>query len=224
MTVSKSMDAQRTANWLTMKEASEFLGVHVSTLRAWADHGEVQVFRTPGGHRRFSAEDLRRFLEARGHTTSAVSTSAVMESALVRVRQELERTSPGPLTWRAGFHDGADDERRRRGRQLFALALAYVVKPAVREQTLEEGRALGREYGSEAALNGLSLAESGRAVQFFRSQLAHAFHTQESGALPDADDLRIRMLLDHFVDEVLYEVLEGYQHGVDQQGAAPDVG
>ena len=51
--------------WLTLKEASEFLGVHFTTLRGWADRGEIPVFRTPGGHRRFGHNDLRRFLAER---------------------------------------------------------------------------------------------------------------------------------------------------------------
>ncbi|MCB0134891.1 MAG: helix-turn-helix domain-containing protein, partial [Caldilineaceae bacterium] len=32
--------------WLTLKEASAFLGVHFTTLRGWADRGEIPVFRT----------------------------------------------------------------------------------------------------------------------------------------------------------------------------------
>ena len=56
---------QSVLQWLTLKEASEFLGVHFTTLRKWADEGEIRVFRTPGGHRRFSVADLRRFLEER---------------------------------------------------------------------------------------------------------------------------------------------------------------
>ena len=43
--------------WLTLKEACDFLGVHYTTLRSWADKGEISVFRTPGGHRRPSRSD-----------------------------------------------------------------------------------------------------------------------------------------------------------------------
>jgi excisionase family DNA binding protein len=220
MTDTETAHSQRNTEWLTMKEASGFLGIHVSTLRAWADRGEVKVFRTPGGHRRFSVEDLRRFLEVRGHPSNVESTTAVMESALVRVRQELERTSPGQMQWRGGFHDGADDERRQRGRKLFSLALAYVMKPALRQHTMDEGRELGRAYGGDAARNGVSLAESGRAVQFFRAQLGQSLHSYEAGALPDADDLRIQSLLDHFLDEVLYAVLDGYERGLQRASDA----
>jgi excisionase family DNA binding protein len=209
---SSSLPKQR---WLTLKEASDFLGIHYTTLRAWADQGQLRVFRTPGGHRRFSAEDLRRFLEERaGRAVEPDLNAAVesaMETALVRVRQEMERTRPGEMGWRDSFVSD-DDERRKRGKQLFQLALAYVLKPLQRNQVLADGRRLGYEYGAEAAANGISLVQTGRAVQFFRGQLVAGLRGQEGGTL-DADDVRIQRLLDHFLDEVLYAVLDGYEHG-----------
>ncbi len=195
--------------WLTLKEASDFLGIHFTTLRAWADKGEVPTFRTPGGHRRFSVEDLRRFLEERSVQSTPPNAAAVMETALVRVRASLESTASDKSGWREGLSSEASDARRQRGRQLFGLALAYVLKPAQRERTLVEGRRLGWEYGREAALSGVNLAETGRAVQFFRGQLMQAVRSSE-GAVPDADDVRVERWIDHFLDEVLYAVLDGY--------------
>ena len=199
--------------WLTLKQASDFLGIHFTTLRAWADRGEVPTFRTPGGHRRFSADDLRRFLEERSAHSTPPNAAAVIETALVRVRASLESTAAERPGWREGFGGEDNDARRQRGRQLFGLALAYVLKPAQRERTLAEGQRLGYEYGREAALSGVNLAETGRAVQFFRGQLLHAVHSNESGA-PDADDMRVAQWIDHFLDEVLYTVLEGYESAV----------
>jgi hypothetical protein len=109
-----------------------------------------------------------------------------------------------------------NDARRQRGRQLFGLALAYVLKPAQRERTLAEGKRLGWEYGSEAAQSGVSLAETGRAVQFFRGQLMQAVRSSEA-TVPDADDLRVEKWIDHFLDEVLYAVLEGYDAALRQE-------
>lgn len=210
-----------TVQWLTLKEASDFLGVHFTTLRTWADAGEVRVFRTPGGHRRFSLDDLRRFLDARDSHLPTVNSSSMMNAALVRVRSELLRSPREQVPWRDGFRDNADDERRLRGRQLFALALAFVLKPHQREKTLVDGRQLGRTYGCEAALNGVSLAETGRAVQFFRGQLLQAVRNQEGGDMLDADDVRIQLSIDQFLDEVLYAVLDGYESTL-VGGSMPD--
>src|SRR3954471_2848897 len=68
--------------WLTLKEASEFLGIHFTTLRHWADGGSIRVFRTPGGHRRFSAADLRRFLEERVSHSPTSDEIALLETAV----------------------------------------------------------------------------------------------------------------------------------------------
>jgi hypothetical protein len=55
------------------------------------------------------------------------------------------------------------------------------------------------------------LAETGKAVQFFRSQLVAAVRQEEGAVLPDADDLRVQRMIDLFLDEVLYSVLDGYE-------------
>jgi excisionase family DNA binding protein len=49
---------------LTASQAARHLGVSISTLRRWSDAGHVQAYRTPGGQRRFSVEQLDDFLES----------------------------------------------------------------------------------------------------------------------------------------------------------------
>jgi excisionase family DNA binding protein len=49
---------------LTASQAARHLGVSISTLRRWSDAGHVQVYRTPGGQRRFSVEQLDAFLDS----------------------------------------------------------------------------------------------------------------------------------------------------------------
>ena len=43
---------------LTIKEASEYLGVAKSTLRRWEDEGKIKPERTAGGHRRYDKSTL----------------------------------------------------------------------------------------------------------------------------------------------------------------------
>jgi excisionase family DNA binding protein len=49
---------------LTASEAARHLGVSISTLRRWSDAGHVQSYRTPGGQRRFSVDQLDAFLDS----------------------------------------------------------------------------------------------------------------------------------------------------------------
>ncbi|MFM7474335.1 MAG: IS607 family transposase [Microcystis aeruginosa] len=43
---------------ITIREASDLLGVSVKTLRRWEQQGKISSIRTPGGHRRFRRQDL----------------------------------------------------------------------------------------------------------------------------------------------------------------------
>ena len=197
-------------HWLTLKDASDFLGVHFTTLRSWADNGESQVFRTPGGHRRFSVADLRRFLDERVGRLSTPDNDTVVNAVIQYVQQEMTRLPREEVRWHYPLDDQASSRRRQRGQQLFALALSFVLKPALRPRLLEEGRKLGLEYGQEAHASRIALADAGRAVRFFRNQLIQAVRAEGAPDLLDADDLRIQQQIDLFLDEVLYAVLSGY--------------
>ena len=53
---------------LTPAEVAELFRVDSKTVRRWAASGRLPSIRTPGGHRRFRAEDVRRKLEDSGAT------------------------------------------------------------------------------------------------------------------------------------------------------------
>jgi len=209
MGMTKQLPAERdNRRWLTLKDASDVLGIHYTTLRTWADNGDIPVFRTPGGHRRFQLADLRRFLESRVSQSQLTSVDGLMAIALSHVRKEIDKLPATPGGWRTEIAPGSVESNRERGRRLFALALNYLIRPEQRERLLEDGRVIGREYGVEAAQSHLSLAETGRAVQFFRRQLLEVVRRDDS---LDAEDIQIRQLIAQYLDEVLYAVLDGYE-------------
>jgi excisionase family DNA binding protein len=49
---------------LTTSEAARHLGVSLSTIRRWSDMGYLNGYRTPGGQRRFSIEQLDDFIDS----------------------------------------------------------------------------------------------------------------------------------------------------------------
>ena len=49
---------------LSTSEAARHLGVSLSTVRRWSDAGHLRGYRTPGGQRRFTVEQLDEFLES----------------------------------------------------------------------------------------------------------------------------------------------------------------
>ncbi len=48
------------------RDLASMLDVNVSTVKRWADSGQLACIKTPGGHRRFRANDVQIFLKDRG--------------------------------------------------------------------------------------------------------------------------------------------------------------
>jgi len=55
-------DGQRLV--FTSSEAARYLGVSLATIRRWTDAGHIACYRTPGGQRRFSREQLDAFISS----------------------------------------------------------------------------------------------------------------------------------------------------------------
>jgi excisionase family DNA binding protein len=48
----------------TSSQAASYLGVSLATVRRWSNDGYLHGYRTPGGQRRFSREQLDAFLRS----------------------------------------------------------------------------------------------------------------------------------------------------------------
>ena len=53
-----------TARLLNVGQAAEYVGVSAASLRKWSNDGLVTVYRTPGNQRRYSRDDLDRFMSS----------------------------------------------------------------------------------------------------------------------------------------------------------------
>ena len=49
---------------LSTSQAARELGVSLGTVRRWADMGYLNAYRTPGGQRRFSREQIDEFIRS----------------------------------------------------------------------------------------------------------------------------------------------------------------
>ena len=52
-------------NFLSTKEVSEMLGVGTTSIKRWADEGELECVKTKGGHRRFTLRSVIRLRQTR---------------------------------------------------------------------------------------------------------------------------------------------------------------
>ena len=50
---------------LSTRQVAQLLGVGEATVKRWADAGEIDCFRTPGGHRKFRLRDVTAFVQRR---------------------------------------------------------------------------------------------------------------------------------------------------------------
>ena len=56
---------------LNVGQAATYLGVSPASLRKWSNDGLVPTYRTPGGQRRYSREDLDVFIDSMRESSPA---------------------------------------------------------------------------------------------------------------------------------------------------------
>ena len=137
---------------------AEVLGVHLVTLRRWADEGRVPVVR-PGRERRFRSEDLDRFLgqapkdmPRREALYVRVSGTAGQESSLAAQEEELRASSTGEVV--GVFRDRASGLREHRPGLDRVLALVHaggisVVRVTHEDRLAQLGSAWLRQLSEE---------------------------------------------------------------------------
>lgn len=203
--------------WITLGKACKRLGVNESTLRRWADAGQVRSFRTPGGHRRFSEEDLERLIAGRGGGGGESNTSQLGQVALSRIRRRLQRG--GAAAWSAGISEEERERLRPLGRRLVGLVSEYMTKGARRSQLVDEARDIGHEYGRELARDHLTVRDAVEAFTFFRKGLDEsAMELSQKNDLRTDEAVEVWELLSGLADQVLLAIAETFEHA--QPGAA----
>jgi excisionase family DNA binding protein len=200
-------DADR---WLTLGQACRVLNVDESTLRRWADAGQVRTFRTPGGHRRFADADVRAIV----HGRTRREYSDVGDLATKRIRQQLHRKDQGHADWYATVDETQRAKLRPLGRRLMALVADYLAKRGRKTSLLEEARVTGAEYGLELAHAGMSLAQAMEAFTFFRRSLDQSAKQAlaKAGTAP-VESIEVCEQIMALADEVLMGIAGAYGEG-----------
>lgn len=192
--------------WLTLGQACKLLNVDESTLRRWADAGQVRTFRTPGGHRRFAETDVRAIVGGRGKR----QLDDVGDLATKRIRRQVH--SSQNADWFSHVDDAQRQKLRTLGRGLMALVADYVSKRRRKTSLLEEARATGAEYGAELAGAGMSLSQAMHAFTFFRRSLdLSAKQALAKQGTPPSDSVEVCEQIMALADEVLLGIAGAYE-------------
>jgi excisionase family DNA binding protein len=201
--------------WLTLSEAARQLNIHATTLRRWADNGDIAVLITPGGHRRFAASDVTRFAQERRNLTKPASLPQLWASrALVNTRQEISQNPH--QSWLTHFDTSTRETTRQIGQQLLGLTLRYLSDSDEREMILQEACNIGRQYGNICQGGGLPLTEALQASMFFRDTLVEtALHLPENIHIQAEANLHLLRHINTLMNTVHLAVAEVY----DEQSA-----
>lgn len=156
--------------WMALAEAAQYLNVHPTTLRRWANNGEIPTTVTPGGHRRFQRADLEAFAaEHRRLKTVGGLERIWSQNAFQETRQRIGHAEGG--NWLAAFNDADREHKRQMGRRLMGLTMQYIAAPQPDETLLAEAHAIGVAHAENALGLGMGLADALQILQFFRDTL-----------------------------------------------------
>lgn len=206
----ETVPAPSHGRWLTLGQACRMLGVDESTLRRWADDGQVHAFRTPGGHRRFLEDDLRELLSGAGHDGQRYRELG--ELAITRIRRQLHRRPAREASWHATVDEASRERLRPLGRRLAALAADYLRRRARRAGLLDDARELGHQYGRELATTGLPLGQAVEAFIFFRRSLDDATRqASQRHGLSGSEAVGASTQVTALADQVLVGLAEAYE-------------
>lgn len=197
--------------WMNLSEAAGLLGVHPSTVRLWADKGDLPSQRTSGGHRRFRRADLDTWNtnHRRGITPGA---SLMVQSALGRTRMDVSEGQLARLDWYAKLSDQARAAHRETSQRLLLLLRKYLTAED-REPLLAEARRLGADYYRLGKSSKLSLAENVRAFLYFRDHLADSVMqmVEAAGSVQTQSFSEIHSLTASFTNEILIALIATHE-------------
>lgn len=201
-------------DWISLGEAASLLGVHPTTLRAWADQGEIASQRTPGGHRRFQRSMVEQWLATRTLSPNSSSTEAqlMIQSALGQARLQIGSGQLDGLPWYDRLDEQALQTHRELGRSLLELLTRYLAETEHKPALLHEVQRLGGEYARHTREQGLTLSETVQGFLFFRDLLADSvIQLAEILSLRSPSDWGHRLReVNHLTDELLLALIDGY--------------
>jgi excisionase family DNA binding protein len=193
--------------WLTLSEAAQLLGVHPTTLRRWADQGDIPVIVTPGGHRRFLRDDLLTFVNQR--QPSANPGQVWGDYALIEPRRRLIG-GPEPR-WVAVFRPEQRGEERELGRRFMSLIKQHIYAPADDQTLLVEAKSIAVHYAQICVQAQLTAAESLEATTFFRDTMTEvAVQIPQVASLEGDAQLRLLRKINQIFNVVQVTVVETF--------------
>lgn len=198
-------------DWLSLKQASDILGVHPATVRNWADEGKLPFRRTPGKHRRFLREDLTRYAQSQGEL-QPLEVQVIIQNALGRARMQVGEGNLEQMQWYSHMSDAARIEMRTYGRRVLESLRAYLGAGAP-DDMLAQAIALGKDYAAVLSEDDLSLPEAMRGFFYFSDFVIDSILTWSELAQPRNSSEWATLLrqVNAFIHTMMLSIAEYYE-------------
>lgn len=201
--------------WLSLGPASRLLGVDPDTLRRWADEGRVEVYATPGGHRRFDRRAIERLATSRATGVRPLASLGAGADRLTRAYRRSYAAEAAQHGVRTG--DSAELERYREdGRRLVDALVAHLdAGPgdhAGRARAEAQATAIVDDLAGRMRASGTSLTEAvGLFVGARRPFMAELGGLGRRRALDSTRLARLYGDASGLLDRLLIRMIETYQ-------------
>ena len=198
-----------TDKWLPLSAAAKELGVHITTLRRWADSGDIPVMLTPGGHRRFAASDIAKFSQQRSNLSPHNIETTWADQALTQTRQEIV-VQRDQQSWITTIDDATRTQYRVLGKQLLGLTMQYLSDENGGE-ILKEAANIGHQYGEIGLQANIPLTGALEASMFFRDMLMEtALQLPENTRIKPDANIRLLRRVNTLLNSVQLAIAEVY--------------
>lgn len=118
------------------------------------------MFRTPGGHRRFSEADVNALM-----AQVSPELGLLLDASIGRARLAATAGQLGSESWYSRFDEAAKEKQRELGHDLMRLVVAYAAQPEHKDAGGVQR--VGERYAVLARDVGMSLADAMRAFHLF---------------------------------------------------------
>jgi excisionase family DNA binding protein len=194
-----------------ISEASQLLGVSEATLRQWTDEGNLKAFVTPGGHRRYSREELKEFMNSRENLLGVKDLMGKLEKTA-----ETHREIGSAFMHSSAWYEQMEEEQKRHlamlGRRILDLMIKYVANPLKNEEVQNEAREIGRSFGNILAADGVPLTDSVKAFISHRGPVTRIVtEILRKKEIVGEGILKAVPLMEQVMDSALVSLVEAHQ-------------
>ncbi|MBI4188513.1 MAG: helix-turn-helix domain-containing protein [Chloroflexi bacterium] len=203
---------------ISISEASHILGVSEAALRQWTDEGKIKAFVTPGGHRRYSRVELKKFMGSNQKMLGIKDLVGELEDT-VGAHREIARSYLSTTSWYNQLSRESQEYLGELGRRLLSLIIRYITESSRREEIMEQARGVGQSHGEALAKLGLPLTDAVGAFIMHRNPIIDATtHMMKKREGLNGRVVEAIPMVDHVMDEALVALVAAHQRMARTEG------